>query len=329
MAVMNAALGALGSGSQWAYVLQLLMQMTEERLKPNTISLNTALRACADASHWRLAVATFALFEELELKSSNISHTSLMGALANATRWQEAIDELMRLDRLPDVHADLIAYNAALTACSRSASSTAALQLLKDLEERGLKANITSYNIALSCLAGAWESALMLLEEVDEGLGLEALTLRVGFDALRGAPLELALSFHRRAVDLDLMPSLKKVTDLHEFPAETALVWLCATLLDAALRDESDLILICGQGKHSRETPVLAPTLLEFLASLPVEADFVEGNRGRLQVNGASLQRWARGDSSAGFEKLGALAVRPLGMRSVGHSENLGIDWEL
>eukprot|EP00435_Cladocopium_sp_Y103_P071181 s103_g36.t3 len=206
VAVMNATLGALGSGSQWAYVLQLLMQMSQERLTPNTISLNTALRACADAGQWRLAVATFALFKELELKTTNISHTSLMGALANATRWQEArlpghgskqgfggedfrsfsimlmglmgvcgsceaIDELMRLDRLPDVHADLIAYNAALTACSRSASSSAALQLLKDLEAHGLKANITSYNIALSCLAGAgaWEAALMLLEEVDQG----------------------------------------------------------------------------------------------------------------------------------------------------------------
>ncbi|CAJ1396235.1 unnamed protein product [Effrenium voratum] len=249
---------------------------------PNAISLNTALRGLSHVSQWTLALATFELFKEQGLKPSNISYTSLMTALANAELWQQALQQL-KSHAAPDV----VAFNAALTAASRSTLPAVALSLLKELKLCGLQPQVTSYNIALSCQP--WAEALRLLDEMP--FPGDHVTYRVALEVLAQAPLELALSFHRDSVDAGLALGPRQVTDLHGLSLEAARVQVCADLLHAALQGAVDRSYIVGLGRGSDSgEAVLGPELLSFLRALQLE---VRETSGRLHVNGRQLQQWA------------------------------------
>lgn len=64
--------------------------------------------------------------------------------------------------------ADVVSYNAALSACASGRQWAAALSVLQHMRQEGVNPNVVSFNAVLSACqrSGQWERALMLLDDM-------------------------------------------------------------------------------------------------------------------------------------------------------------------
>ncbi|CAJ1415215.1 unnamed protein product [Effrenium voratum] len=148
----NTALSALQKASMWASTQGLLSTMRSAGVEPDGFSTSTGL-AALPAGSWRLALRWTEAASDVVAQSAAIA--------ACEARWDVALQVFgeMRGARL-----DLVAHNSAIAASGRQRWQ-APLEMLRDLEDAALQADIYSFGAVIASVAdaGCWQLALWLL----------------------------------------------------------------------------------------------------------------------------------------------------------------------
>jgi pentatricopeptide repeat protein len=151
---------ACGRAGQWEKALELLNQMQEQPVggKPGLDTWNATISACAKAGKWRVALT---LLESMERSSEHPSPdiytiNSVISACARGKEVNTALELLSSMRggadggadggaagagstsvavlRFQKVHADIISFNSAMSACAKSGQWRKAVSLLSHLE---------------------------------------------------------------------------------------------------------------------------------------------------------------------------------------------------
>ena len=101
------------SPSGWEVVIDLLADMDERRIPPDSVCWNSAITACGKGEHWEASLSFFERTAELGL-ASTVTMNAMMGAFSCAGEWARALD-LFDAAARPDV----ITFSSAMAACEK------------------------------------------------------------------------------------------------------------------------------------------------------------------------------------------------------------------
>eukprot|EP00438_Fugacium_kawagutii_P029542 Skav200281 [mRNA] locus=scaffold718:140922:152155:- [translate_table: standard] len=110
--ILGAAVSACDKAQKWQEALHLLHQMALNNLVPDSIAATAALSSCAGAGQWELALAFF----------------------NQICMWKLTIDEVM--------------YSCCIKACAKGAQADKSFQLLTAMLSRGIVPNEICYTVA-------------------------------------------------------------------------------------------------------------------------------------------------------------------------------------
>ncbi|CAJ1372710.1 unnamed protein product [Effrenium voratum] len=123
----NAAISALDPFARWAQAAELLAQSRRRWLEPDVISCN-AIISC-HRHRWTLAISCLAAMAGFP--PSSIAFDVATQALRQSEHWGMAVAQLERMTQLR-LKADVLSYNAAITACEKNFQWKAVLCLLME-----------------------------------------------------------------------------------------------------------------------------------------------------------------------------------------------------
>eukprot|EP00435_Cladocopium_sp_Y103_P027764 s910_g6.t2 len=149
-------------GGQWAISLNLLGVACIARVELDIIGLSSACKACS--SRWRSTLQLLRQAEAWALLPNCIFYGAAMTACEKAGQWFPALRILVA----PQVHPDVVNFNAAISALAVAGRASQAQDLLDCMAPRRLYATTVSYNAAIaSCVRrGAWPRALLVLQQM-------------------------------------------------------------------------------------------------------------------------------------------------------------------
>jgi pentatricopeptide repeat protein len=173
------AIRACAKGGQTQRALALLEAAKDLRLPVDGYCYTATMEACSKAKMWERALDLLKEMQvEYQLKPTAVAFSLCISACGNAGRWQAALDLLQQM-RDEGLRINLITYNSAITALSKSASRRNSQaqakplwplvqELLRQVRQNGLVPDGFSYSAAISCCGaeGRWEEALGLIEEM-------------------------------------------------------------------------------------------------------------------------------------------------------------------
>ncbi|CAE8618006.1 unnamed protein product [Polarella glacialis] len=162
---------------------QRALAVFHEIPRPNTVAYNAALSAAERGSQWEQAMALLQDLLFLKMKQpagteslrrlgpDQISFSAAISACGAASRWQQSI-ALLRSLPMHGLKADVVAYNAAISAAALSESEEAFLafdlawELFLEVTAASLEPSMVTFNSAINAAEKArrWAEALMLLE---------------------------------------------------------------------------------------------------------------------------------------------------------------------
>jgi pentatricopeptide repeat domain-containing protein 1 len=99
---------------------------------------------------------------------TKVIHYNLgISACAQARNWKKAL-QLLEEMQAKGVEPNVITYNATISACEKARNWAKALQLLEEMQAKGVEPNVITYSATISACGkgGQWEKALQLLEEM-------------------------------------------------------------------------------------------------------------------------------------------------------------------
>ncbi|CAJ1364675.1 unnamed protein product [Effrenium voratum] len=108
---MNAFLGSLQRGRQWARAAQVLADMHSAGPAPDKISYNIAISACEEK--WELGLELLAAMPRRRITPDPANCNAAMNVCGRARQWQWTLQLLQGLNR-----PNRISYNTAIAACS-------------------------------------------------------------------------------------------------------------------------------------------------------------------------------------------------------------------
>eukprot|EP00953_Heterococcus_sp_UTEX-ZZ885_P003307 2313-Heterococcus_DN1.PRE.1 len=125
-----------------------------------------------------------------KITPSTVSYAAAINACSKGGQWQPAVDllrELLQKGLKPDVTT----YTATIDACSATGQWQQAVQLLREMQQQQqLTPDVMAFNCAISACqkGGNWQLAIELLREVQTaGLKPDQIMYRCLIDALHGA----------------------------------------------------------------------------------------------------------------------------------------------
>jgi pentatricopeptide repeat protein len=161
----------------------------------------------------------------------------------------------------------VISYSAAISACEKGLQYKKALELLREMEERGIQPNVISYNTLIQCS--------FAVKTFGEALSIVKCGQKAG------------LYPHFCLEDVGW--------DLHGFSLAVACMLLVDALLYLVCSESSrDLVIVTGQGRGSGpEGPILKSGVPRFLQEqLGLETLPVANNPGCFLVQQMALSKW-------------------------------------
>ncbi|CAE8585534.1 unnamed protein product, partial [Polarella glacialis] len=127
------------------------------------------LASLGRSSHWAEAVDVLAGAKLLESEML-VAYTAAINACSRGQQWAQALQLLLDMSKCQGLAVDVVACSATIGACQKSAQWQRAIQLLGSMRSAfGIAPNVVSYNCAIgACSAGKqWPFALMLLAECE------------------------------------------------------------------------------------------------------------------------------------------------------------------
>eukprot|EP00913_Durusdinium_trenchii_P024746 g23227.t1 len=186
VALLGAAVDALGRQRRWQTVVELLHCMEEATLQANIVLLNAALNS-EKGHQWLPALRVLhqsiieAIPQDAALRSTVLSscekcHRWRMALSLLHTSRQESRNNFKQTGLvkrgtgmlLIHFYLDLINFNAVISSCEKDGQWQWALQLLQEIRRSMLRPNVVSYNAAISACekGGAWEYSVEVLKEI-------------------------------------------------------------------------------------------------------------------------------------------------------------------
>jgi pentatricopeptide repeat protein len=127
-----------------------------------------------------------------------ISYSAAISACEKAGKHQSALDLLKEMDT-KGIQPNVISYSAAISACEKAGKHQSALDLLREMDTKGIQPDVISYSAAISACekAGKHQSALDLLREMDtKGIQPDVISYSAAISACEKA------GKHQSALDL-------------------------------------------------------------------------------------------------------------------------------
>ena len=177
------AINTCGAAQQWQMALQLLSQMSNDKVLPNQFSFGAAISACEKASEWTWALHLLE-FAERTLEPNEILLSAVISACEKSSHWDRALSLLQSLQRrLLETTSE--SYNPAISACSSGSQWQLASKLFEDMPLIRLKPDSFTYTAMMRAFAQGceWQSALLFLENVGHWKDLEDETETSRFSA--------------------------------------------------------------------------------------------------------------------------------------------------
>lgn len=147
--------GALLASASATAASELMTEMARRGVKRNKVVTSLAMKALVKGSHWQRVLR---LFEEAPEADARL-FTVALGACRAGSCWEQAL-QLMRDMPGSQVTPDLIAWNAAMTACAKARKWEQALWIF-DQGMKPVRPDLFSFNTALHSLdSDRWQMAL-------------------------------------------------------------------------------------------------------------------------------------------------------------------------
>eukprot|EP00439_Symbiodinium_sp_Y106_P037276 s6376_g4.t1 len=164
------ALSCLARAGQWQHAMALLAQMKAWQVQSNGITANSALSACEKGSSWIHALSHLSRMAFDLLPPDAISFTAAINEKSKPWPWVLCLLEKMERTVSPDV----IAFNAAISACRHSGGWKVALQLLEKMHAHHLLPDTFTHGALTTSLEreSKWELALALAADM-KGLAVQ------------------------------------------------------------------------------------------------------------------------------------------------------------
>ncbi|CAE8629285.1 unnamed protein product [Polarella glacialis] len=197
----NACISACGDGSQWNRALQLLGDARRGllgNLEPDEVSLAAAICACQRGQRWRHSLAILQIYRLWRFQPNAVACNTAISACEKGEHWVSALAILADLRSLGGEGAskDVLAFNAACSACEVSGCWEHSVQLLRGMEHCLLEADVVTYTAAIgACARGQrWHLALSLAQRMQrEMLQPNSLTYGAALAACEAAPSAASL----------------------------------------------------------------------------------------------------------------------------------------
>ena len=204
----NSAMEACAKAGQWEEGVALLPRMLQAGVRPDIKSFAASLACLRAGGKWERAVELLEELEAGKhgLSPDLGCYGAVMATLGEAGQWERALDLLRLLQRRgaagaaawavgqsseagwdserlaaealghaaktssPNAGPNLVCYNAAMAACARAGEWGPALDLLKEMEERGIFDTV-SFNCAMHACRGQgqWRKATSILGRMLNG----------------------------------------------------------------------------------------------------------------------------------------------------------------
>lgn len=146
---------------RWREAQDLLQHLKEKGLEADLIAFNRGITSCEKATAWQAALRLLQLLAEEEMPPDLISQNSCLSGLATTARWRlaaEAAEAAVGVEK-----ADLITYDALMSACQKGDQWSGSLKLLNKLKTHGLTPEAITFNVAISACRDHWRRAADLL----------------------------------------------------------------------------------------------------------------------------------------------------------------------
>ena len=165
LVTFNAALSAFDSG-EWMEAILLLEQLQSHRLLPDLITFHTLLRA-SSKTQWQHAFYWLSELGARYLQRDPITHSVVITACTHANRWERSL--LLGSEALAMPSCDAHTCTDSIVACERGGRWQSALCLLQGLVFLAVEGDLVACNAAMSACAsqGAWPQSLAGLHELD------------------------------------------------------------------------------------------------------------------------------------------------------------------
>ncbi|KAL4859511.1 Pentatricopeptide repeat-containing protein [Chlorella vulgaris] len=146
----NTCLSAAGLGRHWPRVLALLDDMRAVGVAWDAYTCSALLSACQAAGRWEQALEWFRQAQAMPGLQLNVVHyTTLMSCLQKAGQWEQSM-RVYRHMEAASILPDVVAHNAAITACAQGGDWQAAWAVFLSMKQAGLRPSAVSYNALIS-----------------------------------------------------------------------------------------------------------------------------------------------------------------------------------
>ena len=156
---VNTGLAASARAQQWRQATAICT-LALSSLRADAATCSAIIRCFQRQELWQGAFGWLTRFVNLGIELNGFVYNALL----TASRWSLCLCTMNDFAR-EHIQKDIISFNSAITACSRSRRWTEALRLFKTCPERSLQASVVSVGAAVSACAGEhWSATLTLVK---------------------------------------------------------------------------------------------------------------------------------------------------------------------
>ena len=136
----GATISACEKGERWERAIQCLLNSLNESLESSLIGYNAAISACGNKRQWVQCLSLFLSLKSLVLDPSQITLSAMISAfdVEHIPNLWELCLYVLHVSR-QKVLANLITFNAALSACANASRWREAFLLVGEMAELGLQ----------------------------------------------------------------------------------------------------------------------------------------------------------------------------------------------
>lgn len=213
---LGSAMLAYERASQWKGSLKLFKEMSLRALEPDVVACNSAIAAQARGKRWKQAMR---LMSSLQAHGFQLDHVSLNSAIGAAAateswvgdRWAWSLQVLWKAV-LHKLQPDVVAFNSAMSSCSKGHQWRLSLALKERLTSYGLLPDGVTHNVMLGAFerSSKWASSLAVLRRMRTARVSDVISFGVAASSCRKRSLwELAHGLVLEAPSSGVKPNLQ------------------------------------------------------------------------------------------------------------------------